>query len=107
MRRFRLYAILCLAAASILAAEEVDTFIFDVEGLVRYESSHAVKEALQSFTHIQYVGADLSTKQVTVDAKPGKYTAEQLIQAIDSAEDSQGPMKAKLNEGPGSGDDST
>jgi len=95
-----LTTILCLIASPVFAAGPVDTFVFDVEGLVRYESSHAVKEALQSFTHIKYVEADLLTKRVTVDAEPGKYNAKELMQAINSAGDSQGPMKAKLKEGP-------
>ena len=89
----------CLMEFS-LAAGEVDTFVLEVEGLVCEESSHAVEEALDGIANIVYVEVDLQTMQVAVDAKPGKVKAEELIRAINAAQDSQGTFKAKLKEGP-------
>ena len=83
-----------------LAAGEVDTFVIEVEGLVCEESSHAVEEALDGIANIVYVEVNLQTRQVAVDAKPGKVKAEELIKAINAAQDSQGSFKAELKKGP-------
>ncbi len=98
--RIGLLALLACLTLSGLVAGDVDTFVFEVEGLVCEESSQAVEEALQGVANIVYVEVDLQTKHVLVETKPDKVKTQQIIQAINAAHDSQGSFKAKLKEPP-------